>query len=472
MPDNLTKDPSLPVANPTKSYWQSPPHPELLGTQSASLPATRDIVVLGSGITSCSTVLELLNGSASNSITVLEAREVCSGATGRNGGRINCVAILDYDKYRRRFGHEAAEKIVRFELAHYEAIESLVKSFGSEILDRSQVRQVHTTAAILSDQKLRDMKVCLKNFEDAFPDMKGRWWICEGEELSTVGKYHLPAAKGALIGKSGSAWPYRMITDIFTCLLRQYGERLSIETKTPATAIRRDASSNPEFPYIITTPRGQIRAKHVLHCTEAHTAHHVSGLRGILVPRRGQISVQNPGSLFPYKGGDQSWSFYFQNGFDYATQLPQSNDIVIGGGELGGFDTMDEVFGVSADDAEDIPAKIHLAGVLPVIFGEKNWGTEVAGKLRLKGSWVGIMCNSLDTVPMVGKIPGEALLDREEGDDKGAEWISAGYGGYGMVNAFLCGQSLAKMVLGRDVGGLLPDQYRISAERVRRLQGE
>lgn len=275
-----------------------------------------------------------------------------------------------------------------------------------------------------------------------------------------------------MISKSGSAWPYRMITDIFASLLRKHGDRLSIETSTPAKAIGRDPSSNAAFPYIITTPRGQIRTKHVLHCTEGHTAHHVPGLRGILVPRRGQISVQNPGSSFPYKGGNQSWSFYFQNGFDYATQLPRSGDIVIGGGELGGLDTMNEIYGISADDTEYIPAKSHLVGILPVAFGEENWGPQEAGKTQLKASWVGIMCSSLDTVPMVGRIPGEALLRREEGNETSAEWISAGYGGYGMVNAFLCGRSLARMVMGRDVGELLPDQYRISAGRVRRLQAE
>lgn len=98
----------------------------------------------------------------------------------------NCVAVLDYDKYSSRFGKEAAKKVVRFELAHHEAIASVVKSFGADLFDRSEIRHVHTVAAIFSDQKLRDMKPQLKAFEDAFPDLKGRWWICEGEELSTV----------------------------------------------------------------------------------------------------------------------------------------------------------------------------------------------------------------------------------------------------------------------------------------------
>lgn len=186
MSENLIKDPSLPVANPTKSYWQSPPHPELLGVKSLSLPEYRDIVVLGSGITSCSAVLQLFNSTCNHSVTVLEAREVCSGATGRNGGRINCVAVLDYAKYRRLFGPEAARKIVGFEMDHFEAIYSAAKDFGPQLVKRSEIRPVKTVAAIFSDKKLSDMKVMLKEFEKAFPDLTGRWWICEGDDLATV----------------------------------------------------------------------------------------------------------------------------------------------------------------------------------------------------------------------------------------------------------------------------------------------
>ncbi|KAL3480894.1 FAD dependent oxidoreductase [Aspergillus californicus] len=462
---DLTRDPGLPVANPTKSYWQDPPHEGLRSIQSQTLPPARDIVVLGSGITGFSAVLALLKADPTSSITVLDARDVCSSATGRNGGRINCVAVLDYDKYRRRFGHDAAAAIVRFELAHLEAIRAVAGEFG--VLGESEIRDVETVAAAFSDRKAQELKGLLGLFEEAFPDLRGRWWICEGEKLST--KYHLPTAKAALIGRAGCAWPYRMITAIFAKLLQDHSSRFAIETNTPAASIRRDSAA-ADYPYVISTPRGQIRAKHILHCTEGHAAHLIPGLRGVLVPRRGQISVQRPGSRFPYRNGDRSWSFYFHSGFDYASQMPGSGDIVIGSGDLGGIDAIDEVYGISADDTESISANAHLSGILPVVFGDKNWGPEAVGQPHLKTSWVGVLCNSLDSVPMVGRLPREALIDRGDGSQAAAEWISAGYGGYGMVNAFLCGKALAGMVKGQEVDEALPEQYLVSAERIRRLQ--
>lgn len=91
--ESLIKDPSLPVANPTTSYWQTPPHKKLLGIQSAELPSQCEIAVIGSGVSACSTVRELFARGFAGRIVVLEAREICSGATGRNGGRIHVHAM-------------------------------------------------------------------------------------------------------------------------------------------------------------------------------------------------------------------------------------------------------------------------------------------------------------------------------------------------------------------------------------------
>jgi len=83
--------PSLPLPNPSISYWQDPPDPEVSDLRSTSdLPQSADYVIVGSGLSGAviaQSILERLTpGSAS--VLMLEARQAVSGATGRNGGCI------------------------------------------------------------------------------------------------------------------------------------------------------------------------------------------------------------------------------------------------------------------------------------------------------------------------------------------------------------------------------------------------
>lgn len=184
--NTLIEDPALPVANPTTSYWQTPPHEELLGVQSPQLPSSCDIAVIGSGISACSTIRELLVGGFAGKIVVLEARELCSGATGRNGGRIHVHAMKDYDRFRRLFGDAAAEKIVRFQMMHREAIEEVVKTLRPAHQKRVALRDTESVAAVFSEAKLEQTKTMLANFEAAFPDCVGQWRLASTEEAQQV----------------------------------------------------------------------------------------------------------------------------------------------------------------------------------------------------------------------------------------------------------------------------------------------
>lgn len=196
-------------------------------------------------------------------------------------------------------------------------------------------------------------------------------------------------------------------------MLRDHNDRFSIESNTPALAVSR--ISDDKYPYAIATPRGTLRARHVVHCTEGHTSHLVPGLRGILVPRRGQMTVINPGIALDGEECRTSWSFYYRNGFDYASQNPRTGEVFIGGGDDGGIDGGLEIHGVASDAEEIILQKSHLTGILPVLFGLKGWQGEQPGKPLLKASWVGILCNALDRVPLVGLLPQEALGARPAG---------------------------------------------------------
>jgi hypothetical protein len=88
-------DPGLPHPNPVPSFWQH---------QKASLPEPlpevpefADIVIIGSGITGASIARTILATTQSVlsperdkklQVVVLDSRDTCNGATGRNGGHI------------------------------------------------------------------------------------------------------------------------------------------------------------------------------------------------------------------------------------------------------------------------------------------------------------------------------------------------------------------------------------------------
>ena len=77
---------TLPRSNPTISYWQDPPDPEIADLNaSAQVPETADTVIIGSGITGAFVAWNLLQSPDHGRIVMLEARQACSGATGRNG---------------------------------------------------------------------------------------------------------------------------------------------------------------------------------------------------------------------------------------------------------------------------------------------------------------------------------------------------------------------------------------------------
>jgi FAD dependent oxidoreductase len=87
MDDRVAIPVTLPQVNPTSSYWQDPPDADVADYLSAdNVPDTADTVIIGSGITGTSVAHELLDSRrTAGRLVMLEARQACSGATGRNG---------------------------------------------------------------------------------------------------------------------------------------------------------------------------------------------------------------------------------------------------------------------------------------------------------------------------------------------------------------------------------------------------
>jgi hypothetical protein len=81
---------SFPVADAVPSYWRKAVGPIDTHRSTQNLDAHADIVIIGAGYVGASIVHHIIEESARcdrpiPSILILEAREACSGATGRNG---------------------------------------------------------------------------------------------------------------------------------------------------------------------------------------------------------------------------------------------------------------------------------------------------------------------------------------------------------------------------------------------------
>lgn len=80
----------FPVANSVLSYWRKQLAPIDAHRSTTDLITEADIVIIGAGYSGASIVHHLLEECSHvkrpiPSILILEAREACSGATGRNG---------------------------------------------------------------------------------------------------------------------------------------------------------------------------------------------------------------------------------------------------------------------------------------------------------------------------------------------------------------------------------------------------
>ncbi|KAF5619941.1 FAD dependent oxidoreductase superfamily [Fusarium sp. NRRL 25303] len=442
----ILQDPGLPRPNPTVSAWQVPPHPSLASIQSQDLPEFTDFAVIGSGITGCSVTKALLEhpSTANSRVAVLEARTLVSGATGRNGGHLVTASGHTFGPLAEQHGTEAAKEITRFSIMNIEHLMRLVREFDPALQEECQIRDVLKVMAVGDDETWSSAKSSVLGFQDKVPEYSAYHRIIERDQVPK--RWNIKNASGAVEHEAGAVWPYRLLTGIYESLLEKYFDRLNIETNTPVTRVE---FSQGLYPYTITTPRGSIRAKKVIHCTNGYAAHLLPNLAGGLYPFRGTISWS-----LSHKSTLDAETGVFDTGLYYLQQNPLTRSIWIGNETA----CMKDI--LTADDTY-VPqeARQALSTVLPKLFLD-GWGSETVSEIE--SIWSGIQGHTADGLPIVGKIP--QSVTGTVGDD--GQWIAAGFNGYGMDKCWLTGEALVKMILGDDISGWFPGAFLITEERL------
>ncbi|KAF5361712.1 hypothetical protein D9758_007295 [Tetrapyrgos nigripes] len=438
--------PGIPIPNPSTPYWTIPASP-IAKHGHEKLPEYADVVIIGSGITGTSFARKLLDGYYDSEndlgkrplkVVMLDARDACYGATGRNGGHVSPFLYAEYPELKKKLGSEEAKAIIRFRLTHIEELLRVAEE--EDLLVDSQTRRVQAYDVYHDRTLFEDMKGRLAVYLEDMPEEKEKWAVIE-DRASIQALQLSDLTVGILSTPAGASHPYRLVTGILERLLNSYPDLFYLFTNTPCTSIEAPSSGlGTDHSYTIKTPRGTIRAPHVVHATNAWAAHLLEPMRSKIIPGRGVMTAQRPGrslgrsqagltesigttttttstsfqdvtSKEVARGdwrGQRSFVFYpgqTEEVFDYLTQMPPpppssspssfssnskyphpSAEFMFGGGFLhcseGGFLNFDLADIGNVDDSTwSSGVEAYLAGALASgsdggHFNPKHWGEE------------------------------------------------------------------------------------------------
>ncbi|KAK7704162.1 hypothetical protein SLS64_008720 [Diaporthe eres] len=401
----------LPNANPSISYWQLPPLEGVADHQSAQLPTEADVVIIGSSISGTSIAWHLLkeaNRTTPLRTAILEARQACSGATGRNGGHIRPSSYSEYAGAKEAVTEDEAAKITRLRSAHVGALVSAANFLPEDGRLAAEACVVDSIDAIWDDAQWKTAVQQMQVLKKEVPDIGKEWAIFEKEEARN---------------------PYRFVHSLKSLLETYPG--FSLDTNTAALNVSsvtdRSSSANYERP---------------------------AGGSGL--PKAGEWPSYTRNGSLP---GGRAWSF-FRNRLDYVVQMPRNGEYIFGGegGDGGNSKTLSDRGPPSHVTAS------YLNGALSSYFGYDNWGAgrtdfpqDAAGPNvnpgRTKRVWVGIEGGSRDSQPFVGLLPQSATMRPVKNASAGGEWVSAAFDGECMCFACLCGRALSLMIASGNADG-------------------
>ncbi|KAI1858905.1 uncharacterized protein JN550_012364 [Neoarthrinium moseri] len=416
----------LPVESPTASFWLSSPHRLHSYRSSASTPEECDIAIIGTGMAGVATAYHILGKCAEGpkpKVALFEARQACSGATGRNGGHSKTL-LPSIKGYYDRYGPDLAEELVSLVSAQQRAIKSTVERENIEC----DLFVTRSFDAFFDPAQARNIKTWLEELR-----RNGAAWTQDIQWLEGPNIERVTGVKGVVAAASSPAfsfWPYKFVTSLLARVLHMGA---ILYTETPVEAVQ----GNDNGTVTLVTPRGTTRAQKVIYATNAYSSAVLPQYQGVIVPYRGQNSI-----LVPLEKNHHGLNlahtcnlFYSSNAVDYLVPRPDGN-IVHGGAphiyRLNSEDRNSKWFN-TVDDATliDEAVKTHFDHTMAKRF--RGWEYSDA---NVAMTWTGIMGSTPDHLPHVGLVPGTQN-----------QWILAGFNGAGMTTIFTTAEGVAEMVL-------------------------
>lgn len=442
-------DPGTPIPRWTKPYWHNAPH-RLANHQSAWPTGITDILIIGSGMTGTSMAHTITSKRPDLNVVMVDARPLCSGATGRNGGHIKTMSYAVWEDRKRMYGIDEAIRITEFEESHLKIMGDAIRDLGLEC-DLVHVDGVDA----YYDQ--RDFDKALKALEDMrahAPHVAKKYKVSTDAQTLQKEMKLSQRCIGAITVPAGSAWPYKMVTPMIGKMITS--GQLNVQTNTTVTSIEDEGES--DFA-IVHTSRGVIKAKKIVHATNGWLGHLLPELRPYVSPVRANVvhydSVEDSSGAGRVSalGLNPKYSYWFRyaaKDYDYLITREDGGTIVGRANVRRRATTIDSEL--------DVLPMAHLAGFHKPTLS----GAPADAAKYIDQEWSGAVAFTQDASPFVGRV--DFLPGRSH------QFVCGAYHGIGMVKAFRAGQMAALIVLGEEPSEEYPRSMLVTPQRLKVLR--
>jgi gamma-glutamylputrescine oxidase len=329
----------------TTPYWLAEPREPFPHVE---LDGPPEVAVVGGGITGCSCALALAE--AGVRVRLYEAREIASGASGRNGGFALRGGAAPYPVTAESIGRDQAARLWRWtedELAQLAALAGdAFRRTGSlrvaaDDEERAELEVEHTA--------LRDDGFAVEWRDELPPPLAGRAAIFHPGD--------------------GVVQPARLV------------RRIAARAAAAGVEIRENSR---------VASVEETGADTVVVASDGYPSGLLGPLEGLIVPTRGQVIATEPvaETLFEIP-------HYGRHGFDYWHQAEDGRIVA------GGFRDVSLQDEFTADEVVTPAVQQALEDFVSGLVGRR---------LRVDHRWAGIFGMVLDFLPVVGQVPGREGL--------------------------------------------------------------
>ncbi|MER6529559.1 FAD-dependent oxidoreductase [Streptomyces sp. NPDC001508] len=245
----------------------------------------QDLVIVGGGLTGLWAAYHAILDRPTAKITVLEAKEVGYGASGRNGGWLSPLIPGNravYAKAARKRGQDGAAAVASFQREMDKAIGDTLRVLREEGIEADQRQGGHLRVATTP--------AAMKRLELTYAADLAGGYRAEDLEILDAGAVKKriaigPALGGLLTRTTARVDPAKLVQGL-AAVVEAKGVR--ILERTPATRIAAG---------VVTTSRGAVHATTILTCLEAYSGQVESDTRGLgkrdIIPVNSSMIVTN-----------------------------------------------------------------------------------------------------------------------------------------------------------------------------------